>query len=339
MGVDATTWVMTHPSHMEPGIVLQYNQKSDFINLLSDRKLRVQLASEDKNVYIRQLAVRTKVSSGQAGSNQLPSCSVTTGLASAPTYLQQVATQYDHHQTAMMALWGTSIVEVQRYAMQQGHYISLRNKALYGVNPANGEGIVNSTGITTTALPADSFGDQRVTTYDNGQMLELLLGIVQSMRQRTMQFGMPSRVEIVGPQQDIGYWEQTAIVQLTSYQREGAGTATVGQALKSVLASAGVELTFGYDDSLIGQGPGSTDLILFVLPEVKKPTGPAPNTNRFADVLPGFNDNVIMYSDVAAPIEIPTPLPEGAIHVLSEMRATTGWTIRPEAVSILYAAN
>lgn len=341
MANDATTWAMTHPSHMEPGIVLQMNQKSDFIRLLGDAKLRVQLASEDKNVYIRQLAVRTKVSSGQAGSNQLPSCSVTTGLASAPTYLQQVRAEYDHHQTAMMALWNTSIVEAQRLAMRQGHYISLRNKALYGMIPSNGEGIVNATGATTTALPADSFGDQRISTYDSGQMLLFLLGIFQQLRQRTYQFnaGGKSRFVILGPQQDVGYWEQTAIVQLTSYQRPGAGSSTVGSGLRKTLEENNCELVIGYDDTLIGQGPSGTDLIIFAMPQIDVPTGPDPNTNAFQQLMPNFNYNLVQYSDVAAPIEIPTPLAGGAIDVLSEMRATTGWVIRPEAVQILYAAN
>lgn len=338
MAVDATTWAMTHPSHMEPGIVINYTQKSDFIRALAGGKLRVQLSSEDKNVYVKQLAVRTKITSGQATGNQLPSCSITTGLASAPVYRQQVRAEYDHHQTAMMGMWGASIVEAQRLAMRQGHYIGLRNKALYGVIPSNGEGIVNTTGATSVALPPDSFGNQTISTYDNGQMLLFLLNIFKTLRQRTYQFGQPSKFVILGPQQDVGAWEMSDIVQLTSYQRPGGGTMTVGQSLTKVLEEAGCELIIGYDDTLIGQGPGGTDLILFLMPEIKKPEGPAPNTNAFAQLLPGLNDLILQYSDVAAPIEIPTPLPGGAIDVLSEMSATTGWCLRPEVISILMAA-
>ena len=341
MANDATTWAMTHPSHMEPGIVLQLNQKSDFIYALGDAKLRVQLASEDKNVYLRQLAVRTKVSSGQAGSNQIPSCSITTGLASAPTYLQQVRAEYDHHQTAMMALWNTSIVEAQRLAMRQGHYISMRNKCLYGTIPSNGEGIVNATGAYTTALPPDSLGDQSFSSYDYGQMLIFVLGIFQLLRQRTYQFnvGGKSRFVVIGPQEVIGLWEQTQVIQLTSYQRPGAGSATVGMALRKVLEENDCELMLGYDDSLIGQGPGGTDIVIFALPEIEVPKGPDPNTNAFGSLMPNFNYNITQYADVAAPIEIPTPLAGGAIDVLSEMRLTTGWVIRPECLQLVYGAH
>lgn len=339
MAVDGTSWVVAHPSFMEPELVLQYNQKSDFIKLFAGGAPRVRLGAEDKYVYLRQLAVRTKVSSGQAGANQLPSVSITTGLASAPTYLQQVRAEYDHHQTAIMAAWGVSIVEAQRLGMRQGHYQLLRNKALYGEWPANGEGLLSSTGATYTTLPADPYGNQRVSTYDNGAMALYLLTLVQQLKARTYQLGMGQKIVVIGPQQDLGIWEYQGIVQLTSYQRPGAGSATITGTVKEIVESNGDEILFGYDDTLIGAGAGGTDAILIVMPEVKKPEGPGWNTNEFARLEPGFNACTVMYSDVAAPIEIPTPLPGGAIDILSEMRATAGWAIRPEAVTVLSAQN
>jgi len=39
-----------------------------------------------------------------------------------------------------------------------------------------------------------------------------------------------------------------------------------------------------------------------------------------------------------APREIPTPLAGGAIDVLSEWRISSGWGVRPEAITILSAA-
>ena len=343
MAGDATSWVMTHPSHFEPGVVVQYNQRSDFIHCLMGGAPRVQLASEDKQVYLRQVGLRTKVQAGQAGANQVPSCSITTGLASAPTYLQQARATYDHHETAMLAAWNISIVEANRLGMQQGHYQSLRDKALYGVFPQNGEGIVNGTGITTTALPADSFGQTRISTYDNGQMALFILTIFQQLKTRTYQMGQPQRFVVLGPQQDLAQWEMQDVVQITSYQRPGAGSETVVGMVQDVLAKTGNEVVFGYDDTLIGQGPGGTDLILFIMPELKKPEGNLPggaiNTNRFADLMPAFNGCVTQYTDVVAPIEIATPVPGGGTDVFTEMRATAGWDVRPEAVTVLYAAN
>jgi hypothetical protein len=339
MSFTGTSWEMAFPSFVENELLLQYNQKSDFIKALAGGAPRVKLGAEDKWVYLKQLAVRTKVSAGQSGANQLPSVSITTGLASAPVYLQQVRAEYDHHQTAMAAQWGTSIVEAQRLGMRQAHYQGLRTKALYGEFPGNGEGFLNATGITTINLPADPYGNTTISTYDNGSMALFLLGIFQAIKTRTMQGGIPQKFVILGPQQDLLLWEMQGIVQLTSYQRPGAGSATIAGELKEVLAATGNELIIGYDDTLIGAGAGGTDAILFIMPELEKPDPAGLSTNAFASLSPGFNACTLMYTDVAAPIEIPTPLAGGAIDVLSEMSATSGWTPRPEAITVLSAAH
>jgi hypothetical protein len=339
MSTDASTWVITQPSFMEPELLLQYNQRSDFIELLAGGAPRVRLGEEDKAVYLRQLAVRTKVSSGAAGANQVPSCSVTTGMAMAPTYLQQVRAIYDRHQTNMLAQWGVSIVEAQRLGMRQGHHQQLRNKALFGEFPANGEGFLSTTGATYITLPADSFGNTRISTYDNGQMALFLLSIVQQILTRTYNLGMPQKITVLGPQQDIAQWQIQGVVQLTNFQRAGAGSDTIAGMVKEILERHGIEIRFGYDDTLIGAGAGGTDAIIFAMPEVKKPEGESWTTNEFAKIAPGFNACTLQYTDVAAPIEIVTPIEGGATDVLSEMRATSGWSPRPEALTILSATN
>ena len=44
---------------------------------------------------------------------------------------------------------------------------------------------------------------------------------------------------------------------------------------------------------------------------------------------------MLQYLDVSAPVKIPTSIPGGAIDVLSEMRASPGWPVRPEALSLI----
>jgi hypothetical protein len=72
-----------------------------------------------------------------------------------------------------------------------------------------------------------------------------------------------------------------------------------------------------------------------VLPEVEKPRANKINTNAFADLSPGLAACTLQYCDMAAPREIPTPLAGGAIDVLSELRVTSGWGVRPEAIAIV----
>jgi hypothetical protein len=95
------------------------------------------------------------------------------------------------------------------------------------------------------------------------------------------------------------------------------------------------EIAWVYDDTLIGKGAGATDAVIITMPEVQKPKGSKINTNEFAGLAPGLEACTLMYCDMAAPKEIPTPLPGGAIDVLSEWRITSGWGVRPEAVTII----
>lgn len=335
MPVLATSWAITHPSFIEPELILSYNQASGAFNTLYGSNPRVKLGSEDKYVYIRALTVRTKVQSNQAAGNSIPSATIVPDYINVPTYLNRTRAEYDHHDTAMMAEWGASIVEAQRLAMRQGHFQLLRNMLLYGNLPANGEGLVNTNGATSVALPADSFGQVTVRTYDNGQMGTFFLTQLLQTKSRTMHLGMPARFVILGPQRTLGQFEYPNIVQLTSFQRPGGGTTTTAGMIKDVAGLNGDTIEWVYDDTLANYSAAGVDTILIVMPEVTKPRSATLNTNEFATLQPDMTACTLMYTDVAAPVEIPTPLPGGAIDVLSEMRASPGWGVRPEAITIV----
>lgn len=331
----ATGWLMTHPSFMEPDIIIQYNQASGAYATLAGGNPMIKLGSEDKFVYIKQLEMRSKVMTSQHAANQLPSCDIVPRMISMPTYLNRSRAEYDHHDTAMMSEWGIPIVEAQRLANRQGHFQLLRNMLLYGNIPANGEGLLNTNGAVAVSLPTDSYGNQSVRTYDNGQMAIFFLSQFQALKARCMQMGLPARFVILGPQRTLGQFEYANIVQLTSFQRAGGGSTNTAGMIKDNLSLNGDSIEWTYDDTLIGQGAGGTDAVIMVMPELSKPKGSQWNTNEFATLTPGFAATTLMYADVAAPVEIPTPLPGGAIDVLFEMRASPGWCVRGEAVTIL----
>ena len=332
----ATSWTTINPSFMEPDFIVQYNQYSGAFRALAGGAPRVKIGSEDKVVYAKRLDVRAAVSANQAAGNQIQSATVVPSMIQCPTYLVRSRAEYDHHDTAMMSEWGVSVVDAERMANRQAHFQFLRNMLLYGNIPANGEGIVNANGATSVSLPADSFGNTTVLTYDNGQLGTFFLQQFLNLKAACFQLGMPARFVVLGPQRILGQMEYPNIVQLTSYQRPGAGSATTAGMIKDVAGLNGDVVEWTYDDTLIGQGAGggSNDLVIINMPEIKKPEGPGINTNEFAKVTPSMNDCTLMYTDVAAPIEIPTPLPAGAIDVLFEMRASPGWVTRPETVRL-----
>lgn len=335
----ATSWAQIFPSYMEPEIVFQYAQASGAFHTLSTGNPIVKINPEDLAVYMKRMSITTVAAAGQQAYNSLPSVTITADLASTPTYLMRVRAEYDHHDTARMSQWGTSIVEAQRFGMRQAISQLLRNALLYGMNPANGEGLLNANGATTIALPPDSGGNDSVTTYDNGQMALFLLAQLSTLKVRTMQIGLPQRFVFLMPQRILGSFQYPGIVQLTSAQRLGGGTMSITEQVAQVAENAaGDEIFMCADDTLIGQGSGGTDAVLLVMPEVKKPEMAQWSTNEFAKTEPGLSACTILYTDMAAPVEIPTPLAGGAIDVLSELRATPGWAPRPEAITIMSMA-
>ena len=332
----APAYVTVNPSYMMPELLLPYAQASGAFDLLPTGDLMTRLADGDLLAYIRRIDIRTRMAAGQAAYNELPSVSIALSQLSTPTYLTRVRAEYDHHDTAAVGRWGTSIVEAQRLGMRQGHFQLARNALLYGFNPANGEGLLNTNGATAISLPADSNGDTTVVTYDNGQMAFFLLQQISAIKTRTNQLGIGHKFTMLGPQRVLGAFEYQNIVQLVQFQRTGAGSTSTAGVVKDVLEMNGDEILWSYDDTLIGKGAGGNDAVVIVMPEVAKPEeGPAPNTNEFAKLAPGLEACTLQLCDMAAPREIPTPLPGGAIDVLSEWRITSGWGVRPEAVTII----
>lgn len=333
--IDAS-WVQTHPSLVLPENLLQYQQASGAFETLAGANPMVRLGEGDLYVYVKAFDIRTKVAAGQAAYNSLPSVTTVARMLSTPTYLIRVRAEYDHHDTAALGQWGVSIVETQRLGMRQGTFQQLRNALLYGYNAANGEGLINTQGATTISLPPDPNNNDTVVTYDNGAMAVFILTQISALKTRTMQLGMPARVIILGPQRTLGAFEYQNIVQLTQFQREGAGSATTAGTVKAILDMNKDIIEWVYDDTLINKGAGgNTDMVVITMPEVKKPAGGKINTNEWAKLSPGLDACNIMLCDMSAPREIPTPLPGGAIDVLSELRSTSGWGLRPEATVLV----
>lgn len=334
MTIQAHAYVTLNPSFIEPEILLQYSQASGFIDTLADGQLRVRLAEDDLLVYMKQVNLRTKIAAGTMGANELPGVDIQASMISAPTYLFQVRAQYDHRDVAAGNRWGFAVPEAYRLGGRQAHFQLARDANLFGMNPQNGEGLLNAPGATLVNLPPDSNGNDTVVTYDNGQMAFFLAQQILNIKTRTYQLGMGKKFTILGPQRTLGLFEYN-VVQLVQFQRQGAGTASTAGTLKEILMANGDDLTWAYDDTLIGAGSGGADAVIIAMPEVEKPAGnPAVNTNEFAKLLPAANVCLTQYCDMAAPREIVSPLPGGATDVLQEWRVTSGWAPRYQALTI-----
>ena len=219
--------------------------------------------------------------------------------------------------------------------MRQANFQLCRDAALYGFQPESGEGLINSATATSINLPADSNGNTTARTYDNGEMAFFLANQILGIKTRTLQLGIGKRFTILGPQRTLGLFEYN-VVQLVQFQRPGAGSASTVGTLKEILMPNGDVLTWGYDDTLIGQGNGGADLVVMAMPEVSIPRQASPvNTNAFAGVTPNNDVCITQYCDMAAPREIISPLAHGATDVVTEWRITPGWTPRGEGLTLI----
>jgi hypothetical protein len=172
-----------------------------------------------------------------------------------------------------------------------------------------------------------------VVTYDNGQMAQFFLNIVLALKTRTFQLGMGVKITVVGPQRTLGQQEYN-IVQLTNYQRPGAGTASTAETFQNVAGAQGDQIEWTYDDTLIGKGANGTDAVIITITELKVPKGKKISTNQFAMLMPNLEATNLQLCDMVAPREITVPLPGGAVDTVSELRLTSGWGVRPEALTI-----
>jgi hypothetical protein len=275
------------------------------------------------------------MASGQSAANELPGVDIAANMISVPTYLQRVRNTYDHHDVAAGGRWGFSVPEAYRLGGRQAHFQLARDAALHGLNPQNGEGLLNAPNATAVNLPADPNGNDTVLTYDNGAMAFFLAQTILNIKTRTNQLGLARDFTILGPQRTLGQWEYN-IVQLVQFQRQGAGTTSTAGTLKEILMANGDSLVWAYDDTLIGAGAGGNDAVIIIMPEVAKPAGDPPvNTNIFASLTPGSRVCATQYADMAAPREIISPLAGGATDFLQEWRITPGWAVRPQALTIV----
>jgi hypothetical protein len=335
--------VKVSPSFTEPELILTYAQATGAFEALPGGKPLVKLGEGDLAVYIHSLDLRSESVAGQAAGNLLPSASLVTEYFSTLTYLIRVRATWDHHDMQAASNYSVALPAAQDLACRQGIFQQMRNALLYGFNPANNEGLLNAQGATKVNLPPDSASNTTLTTYDNGEMALFWLNQIVLLKTGMLQSGrnISNRIVIITPQRVFLQMAYANIVDLVSYQRPGAGTSTTGEIIKKVVEEGGDSLEWYFDDTLIGQGTTGAgelqgaDLCILTIPEIEQPTAPGINTNEFATLQPNKRAVNLMYADMAAPMKIPTPIPDGGITEVQELRITSGWNIRPEGLYIV----
>lgn len=334
------------PNFTDPRVLVHYAQRSGFAELFPGGEPAVRLGERDFAVYVPVMNMRTIAKGAQSGYNELPSVSLVADTITTPTYEQKIRVEYSREDLNAAGNWGLSLAQAYSTGMRQGHFQLLRDAALFGFNPQNGEGLLNAQqGTVRDNLPADSKGNTTLDAYDAGELYQFLLHLIQSqlvrcnLTQPSGQYnvgGEPVKVRLLMPQRILALLT-TKIVQLTSYQRIGAGTQSVMQAVIETMKAANVDVLAAPDDELMGRGANGTDAVIATIPELPKRDGLLTfDTNAFGDEFGQSNtDCNALYVDRSVPAEITGPIGAEATDVVSFMRTTSGWALRGEATTIL----
>lgn len=336
----APAFKILNPSMMLPEIAMQYSMATGAFDLLPGGKPEAKIGSNDLLVYQKTLRMTNQVQASQSLPNQIGSSSVMPGYTQMQTYRIATRSQYGLFDDDAASGWGYSLVNALQLSARQGIAQVLRTMLLYGLKPSNGEGITNTAGATTVSLAADSGGQTTYPAWDSGELARFLLGHIADLKTRMLMLGQPALITITAPQRFNSAISYTGIVELTSYQRPGAGTDTAGNIVDKIAKdAAGDEIIFTMDDTLIGKGAGGTDLIIISAVVLNVPASDSDiNTNIFASLTPNQRAVNQMFCDVAAPTEVSTPIPDGGLTTLYTMRSTPGWNLRAEGVTLLSAA-
>lgn len=326
-----------HPSFSEPELIITYAQGSGFARTMAGGAPRVKLGDDDLYVYVNRLDIRTAAVAGQFGATWLPSASLVAEYEQAQTYVLKNRNDYDSQAVRAAGRYAVSLPEATELGQRQGIYQAARSLYLYGYNAANNEGLLNTVGATAVTLPADTEGNTSVSTYNPNDMYQFLLVQVEQALERMFQSGaqITGKIVILSPQREFLRFQTSQVVQVTSYQRPGGGTNTVANSAQKILEEAGYQVTWAYDDTLIGKGAGTTDAVLICIPEVEVPYDDTLNTNIFGKMQPATKAVNVMYTDVAAPIKTMTPIPDGGVTQVLEQRFSAGWCWRPQGLTIV----
>jgi hypothetical protein len=154
--INFSAQLKVHPSFSEPDAIITYAQPSGCFSLLENGEPRVKLGTGDLNVYINSLDIRSQAINSQFSPSQLPSASLVGTYGQTQTYNIMVRCEYGPDDTAAAAAYNISLPQALDFANKQGIYQGMRSILLYGVNPGNGEGLVNTVVATAVTLPAVS---------------------------------------------------------------------------------------------------------------------------------------------------------------------------------------
>jgi hypothetical protein len=252
----------------------------------------------------------------------------TIGQIEAPYYKIKSAFQTTVDSEAKFSKMGGNISEVDLKRALTFQAIAQRKAYLTFFGANKKEGLFNQAG-TTSALPADSAGATKMSSYIAGELLEFVASEIRAIQ--NLSYNMLKPLVIVAPLDAINYLK-SKVVPLTNYQQVGAGTGTVAQALENIIFDMnGLQIEFVSCSYLKGKGTSGKDVMLFIAPGITDEQLGKDSTAYLNSAVQNNNVNTLM--DEGLPLtETTNPSVNGVNSWFVEHITTAGICVRAEAI-------
>lgn len=326
-------------TYQSPNFLLTKVLRSGAFRLLGEARPRA-MPLATPQVMIRTLTNRGEAMVGENVTRNLPIGTLPVlGAFYIPTYSIASTVMYNSIDSLRSKENSYDLRSMLDDGMKQTFRLTERNLLIYGAKNAPNEGILNAVGAYAHTLDPDQFGVSNISNMDQGYLATALSGLASDIVQKAMAVGEPTRLVILAPQRIITVLTSRKVVQLTDYQRPGAGVAGAGEMAAALLANISVNFELAVDDSLIGKGKNGTDLIIIGVPEIPPDSGEINSTNA---VYAGFpnkeNGCIVQYTDSYMPIAKSAITFPGELQVVYSKNTTSGIVVRPELFSLISVA-
>lgn len=318
-----------------PGITLPLFQQSKFLEAVHSLKI---LESGVNFVYFPQItSASTPTAVSKIWRGNVDEVQTLNGEIEVPVYNIQARTAMiiNEAENFNKQVEGASFDFVLDHLARQG--VNARDNFLtvFGAKATANQGLYG--GSTVENLPADTATKTKVSEYNVNELFAFIKGKIVEVLNKTYNYAQP--FYLMGTYQFINYLRSTYI-PVTDYQKDGAGVATIAEALEAVVAKQnGAGLILIENDLLLAANSGLTTDIFIVGAKGITDDTEAASVLRSELKLPNIPNAFVNSAkcEMNGTVMTPNPIQDGQLVKNYELFTTPGIVLREgTTVSVTY---
>lgn len=325
-----------NPSAVVPGLLVPQVQSVDFEKYIGSKTNLT--GNADEMLYImtvNNINGETTVGQQWGGVEAQNRQSYSLGQVGLPLYRINAYSEYDEDEQAKFEklVNGVSLPNFLENLAKQAINQRKHSAILVGFDQSLEQGILAN--AIESNLPADSKGNQKITTYDPAELQKALTSEVRSVMDAS--FGMLAPTVLVSSTRIINYLK-TTVINFMDSAKSGGVDSVAGLFDRIVSEWLGAGKVTLMADPLLENGAGEgKDLILLIAPGMDSQQYPMGGTEVNQNLV--GSENSITYNTMYDAGEglkrISRPDNFGVMSMLYTYKMTPGATLRAEAVKAI----